>query len=133
MAISMFLSMQVPKKTFQEKKVAVVNGKARIYKPPELVEIEQKYISSLSPHVPERPLGGPIALKTVFCFRADEKHKAGTPKATKPDTDNLVKMLKDCMTKCGFWKDDAQVASESITKCYADHEGIYILIKPIGV
>ena len=28
---------------------------------------------------------------------------------TKPDTDNLQKLLKDCMTKCGFWKDDAQV------------------------
>lgn len=30
------------------------------------------------------------------------------------------------MTECGFWKDDAQVCNEAITKCYSDKEGIYV-------
>ena len=24
-------------------------------------------------------------------------------KTSKPDTDNLIKMLKDCMTRTGYW------------------------------
>ena len=47
----------------------------------------------------------------------------------KPDTDNLVKLLKDCMTKVGFWKDDAQVTRDIVEKFWADIPGIYIRIK----
>ena len=41
----------------------------------------------------------------------------------------LQKLLKDCMTKCGFWKDDAQVVREMVEKRWADEPmGIYIEI-----
>lgn len=49
-------------------------------------------------------------------------------RTTRPDTDNLNKMLKDCMTALGFWRDDAQVAQEIIEKFWADVPGIYIRI-----
>lgn len=39
---------------------------------------------------------------------------------TRPDTDNLEKMLKDCMTEVGFWKDDALVVSETVYKIWSD-------------
>ncbi len=45
---------------------------------------------------------------------------------SKPDTDNLQKLLKDCMTAVGFWKDDAQVASEICEKFWAEVPGIYV-------
>ena len=57
------------------------------------------------------------------------KHKDGEPMANKPDTDNLQKLLKDCMTKVGFWKDDALVCREIVEKFWADIPGIYIRIK----
>jgi Holliday junction resolvase RusA-like endonuclease len=38
-------------------------------------------------------------------------------------------MLKDEMTKAGFWKDDALVASEIIEKFWAEHPGIFIQIE----
>lgn len=50
---------------------------------------------------------------------------------TKPDTDNLQKLLKDCMTKLGYWQDDAQVASEIVEKFWADTVGIYIKIEEL--
>lgn len=50
---------------------------------------------------------------------------------TKPDTDNLQKMLKDCMTLVGFWKDDALVASEITEKFWAEKPGIYIRIEEL--
>lgn len=52
-------------------------------------------------------------------------------KSTKPDTDNLQKMLKDVMTELNFWKDDALVASEVIEKFWAEVPGIYIRIEEL--
>lgn len=51
--------------------------------------------------------------------------------APKPDTDNLQKLLKDCMTARGFWKDDAQVASEICEKFWAERPGIYICVEEL--
>ena len=68
-----------------------------------------------------------------FCSRCFPKqnHENGEYRITKPDTDNLQKMLKDCMTKVGFWKDDALVASEITEKFWADQPGIYIRIEEL--
>ena len=52
-------------------------------------------------------------------------------RTTKPDTDNLQKLLKDCMTDVGFWKDDAQVASEICEKFWAEIPGIWIRVEEI--
>ena len=65
--------------------------------------------------------------------RTEQKknHKDGEYRITKPDTDNLQKMLKDCMTLVGFWKDDALVASEITEKFWAEKPGIYIRIEEL--
>ena len=60
-----------------------------------------------------------------------KEHKDGEYRITKPDTDNLQKMLKDCMTLVGFWKDDALVASEITEKFWAKTPGIYIRIEEL--
>lgn len=52
-------------------------------------------------------------------------------KTSKPDTDNLEKALKDCMTRLHFWKDDAQVASEISEKFWAAVPGIYVRIEEL--
>ncbi len=36
------------------------------------------------------------------------------------------------MTDLGYWKDDAQVASETVEKFWADLPGIYIEIEQLG-
>jgi len=73
----------------------------------------------------------PIRLETVWCFPASATHPSGTWKTSKPDTDNLQKALKDCMTKVGFWKDDALVVHDTVSKIYNDVPGIWIGITPI--
>ena len=62
-----------------------------------------------------------------WCFPKG-RHRDGEYRVTRPDTDNLQKLLKDCMTQAGFWKDDAQVASELCEKFWAETPGIYIRI-----
>lgn len=124
--ISFFIPMRIPTKTFQAKKLAVRNGKPVLYTPPELIKIQQEYISRLTKVAPKNSFPGPVWLKIAFCFKSDEKHQPGIPKPTKPDLDNLEKGLVDCMTKCNFWNDDSQICLEYISKSYEIHEGIYI-------
>lgn len=123
-----FMAMIPPTITHQEKKVHVVNGRPRFYEPDELKAARQKLTAYLGQHVPEEPYQGGIQLIVKWCFPTKGRHKDGEYRITKPDTDNLQKLLKDCMTSVGFWSDDAQVASEIVEKFWAEIPGIYIRV-----
>lgn len=66
--------------------------------------------------------------KSRSASRSESRKRNGDWKVTKPDTDNLQKMLKDCMTEAGFWADDAQVCDEIIQKFWSDTPGIWISV-----
>lgn len=123
-----FMAMIPPTITHQEKKVHLVNGRPRFYEPDELKAARQKLTAYLGQHVPEEPYQGGIQLIVKWCFQTKGRHKDGGYRITKPDTDNLQKLLKDCMTSVGFWSDDAQVASEIVEKFWAEIPGIYIRV-----
>lgn len=129
--IEFFMSMIPPTVTHQEKKVHVVNGKPIFYEPSELKAARQKLMAYLGQHVPKEPYCCGIRLVVKWCFPKGKKNKDGAYKTTKPDTDNLQKLLKDCMTLVGFWEDDALVASEIIEKFWAEIPGIYIRIEKL--
>ena len=105
----------------------MVNGKPVFYEPAELKKARQKLIGYLAKYKPEDMLQGPIELITKWCFPRG-KQSQGSYRISKPDTDNLQKLLKDCMTTVGFWKDDALVAREITEKFWADPPGIYIRV-----
>lgn len=129
MVTEFFMPMIPPTVTHQEHKVTGVHGKPIFYEPPELKEARAKLTAHLAGHRPEQPLTGALRLVVRWCFPVSGKHTDGEYRATKPDTDNLQKLLKDCMTAVGFWKDDAQVASELCEKFWANIPGIYIRIE----
>ncbi len=132
LVIDFFMPMKkVPTVTHQEKQVHVVNGKPIFYEPEELKTARAKFQAYLGQHVPEKRFTGPVRLTTWWCFPVTGKHKNGEYKTSKPDTDNLVKLLKDVMTELHFWKDDAQVASEVIEKYWADLPGIYVKVESL--
>ena len=124
--IQFFMPMIPPTVTAQEHKVTVRNGKPVFYQPHELKAAKAKLISHLCKHRPPKPYAQGVRLIVKWCFPHKGRHKDGEYRTTKPDTDNLQKLLKDCMTECGFWKDDALVASEIVEKFWADTPGIYI-------
>ena len=127
-----FLKMIPPTKTYQEHRIGKTKtGKVYIYEDRDLKEIRTRYRDALLPFVPDEPMKGPLRLVVKWLFPKG-KHEDGEYKDTKPDTDNLNKMLKDELTKAGFWKDDAQVASEIIEKFWAEITGIYIEIEELG-
>lgn len=126
-----FMPMNPPTVTAQEHKVMVRNGRPVFYDPPEVKEAKAKLIAHLSKHTPSKPYSDGVLLTVKWLFPKGSNHKDGEYRTTKPDTDNLQKLLKDCMTECGFWKDDALVASEHVEKFWADIPGIYIEIKEL--
>lgn len=129
--IEFFLPMIPPTTTAQEHKVTVRNGKITLYDPPEVKEARAKLIAGLASHIPDAPIEVGVRLIVKWCFLRKGRYKDGEYRITKPDTDNLQKLLKDCMTRCGFWKDDALVASEIVEKFWADTPGIYIHIETL--
>ena len=129
MKIQFFMPMVPPTVTAQEHKVAVRNGEPHFYDPPELKAAKEKLAAHLSQHTIPQPLTSGVRLVTKWLFPIQSSHKNGEYKTTRPDTDNLQKMLKDCMTKCGFWKDDALVVSEIVEKFWAEIPGIFIRIE----
>ncbi len=132
MRTEFFMPMIPPTKTHQQKKVRVVKGKPVFYEPAELVAVRAKLQGFLASHVPEQKYTGAVRLITKWCFPITGKHQDGEYKSTKPDTDNLQKLLKDVMTDLGYWTDDALVASEIIEKFWAKVPGIYIAIEEVG-
>ena len=114
-----FLHIKPPTATHQEKQVRIVHGKPLFYDPAPVKDAKNLLIAHLYPHKPEKPFKGAVALSTVWLFPRGTAHKNGEWRITKPDTDNLQKLLKDCMTRTGFWKDDSQVCVEMISKRWA--------------
>lgn len=125
--LEFFMPMIPPTCTHQEKKVRIISGKPVFYEPPQVKVARQKLIGNLIKYKPVQPIKSGVRLLVKWCFPKG-KHKDGEYKITKPDTDNLQKLLKDCMTDTGYWLDDAQVASEICEKFWADLPGIYIKV-----
>lgn len=131
MRIEFFLSIKPPTTTHQEKQVTVVKGKPQFYEPEELKAARSKLEAHLSRYRPVKKFTGAVRLVTKWCFPIKGNHQNGEYKTTRPDTDNLQKLLKDVMTALGFWTDDALVASEIVEKFWAEVPGIYVSIEEL--
>ena len=120
---------KVPTTTHQMKQVNFKNK--TIYEPPALKAARAMLMAHVGQFQIADPLTGPLRLTVKWLFPITGKHQDGEYKATKPDTDNLNKLLKDVLTDLNFWRDDAQVASEIIEKFWAQRTGIYIRIEQL--
>ena len=127
MTIEFFIPGGPSTKTHQQKKVSIKNGKPVFYEPQELKAVRAKLLASVCEYAPSKKISGPVRLVTKWCYPKGN-HVNGEWKTTKPDTDNMIKLLKDCMTTARFWKDDAQVASEITEKFWANVPGIYVKV-----
>ncbi|HWR19073.1 MAG TPA: RusA family crossover junction endodeoxyribonuclease [Clostridia bacterium] len=131
MRTEFFLPMNPPTCTHQEKDITVVKGKPIVYEPAELKAARAKLEAHLAKHRPKVLFAGALRLMVKWCFPVTGNHQDGEYKTTRPDTDNLQKLLKDVMTGLGYWKDDAQVASEITEKFWAVRPGIYVVIETL--
>lgn len=127
------LLMDPPTTTAQMHKVGVRNGRPYFYDPPEVKKTKSKLLAYLAAHRPKEKLKGALRLKTQWMYQIKGDHKHGEYRISKPDTDNLQKLLKDCMTELGFWEDDAQVAEEHVAKIWVEnYPGIFIEVEELN-
>ena len=92
----------------------------------------------LAAHAPREPYRGPLRLtvRWVYPWRDSESRKRRElglkPCDTRPDADNICKLLLDCMTRLGFWTDDAQIYSLHFVKVWDSRPGIWIELQECG-
>ena len=133
MTIQFFEPMNIPSVTQQEHRIGVTKtGKKYIYEQQELKDARALIRAHMALHKPETPLEGPVMFCVMWLYHSED-HAEGEYKVTKPDTDNLIKMLKDELTRLGFWKDDAQVCQENNQKIWTrGPEGILVMIEQLA-
>lgn len=91
----------------------------------------------LEPYRPETPLAGPLRLEISLTWphtresagRARKRGVGAVPKTTRPDGDNLVKMIKDVMQKLGYFPDDARIYDERVTRWHGDYPGVFVRLE----
>lgn len=112
-----------------------INGKwtSRTYKHEKQADEEQALMTLLVPFRPAAPFSGPLLLGVkAYLPIPGSKPKAWKAGAlaghirptVKPDLDNLLKHVKDCLTMMQFWEDDKNVVG------YLPHTGKYYSDQP---
>lgn len=58
--------------------------------------------------------------------------QTGSPHVSRPDADNLAKLVLDCLTRQGVITDDALVSSLTVDKVWSDleHAGVTVWVQP---
>lgn len=86
-----------------------------------------------------QPIQGPIALEITFTMPRPKSHyrSNGLIKATaphyvtkKPDSTKLLRSTEDALTGL-LWRDDAQVAIQTVYRIYGETPGAKITVSPI--
>ena len=93
---------------------------------------EETLKAFLALHQPETPFEGPLlfGLKAYLPMPKMSREKTAQALAgvlrptTKPDLDNLIKQIKDCLSQMRYWGDDKQVVG------YLPHTGKYYSDQP---
>ena len=127
----------------------VVNGRAVITQDnkktkPWRQDVRAAALNKIAEHPDGYPLTGPVHIEITFHMPRPGYHyrtgrHAGQLKPTaprhvdkKPDTDKLLRSTFDALGEAGVWRDDAQVASVTATKEYADgNAGAHIVVRQL--
>lgn len=102
-----------PTITAQQKGVRVVYGKPMFYTKPEILAASRELLFHIKKYAPAEPYTGAIRLLVEWTFYKQTATPQKTPKVTRPDGDNLQKLLQDTMNGL-FYKDDSQIYNLNI-------------------
>ena len=126
---AIYLPIEPPTRTAQQKGLRVVHGHAQFYEKREVAEAKSLLKDLLLRFVPDETIKGAIRLSVTFAFGTKEKKKQRFEyRTTRPDLDNLFKGLADCMTDLGFWDDDSQIVDLSLRKLWVAPEDAHLSI-----
>ena len=138
-----FLSCVPPSVTHHAKKrvTRLMRGGRRVPSladNPELVRAKHELDWLLKPFRPAAPLVGAVWFDVVFVWpwlsRHTAKVRAGVrvPHVSKPDLDNLVKVLADRMAAARFFECDQRIVSLRARKFWGPRPGIWITVGEVA-
>lgn len=114
------------------------NGRAFLGTDSKGVAIQNELVSLLLPFVPPEdfPRDKPLRLdvELYYPYRKSEKKRVVksnslVPHTSRPDLDNLLKFLLDCMTRCRFWNDDSLIFDLHAKKYWGPSPGILLCLR----
>lgn len=143
--ISFFVPL-IPKGQARARSRAVNIGgsyRAMTYKSKEGRLAEAKFLEMAKEFAPPVPLAGPLKLSVHVWFpipesyskkRLQELKDTYHAHTTKPDLDNIIKLVKDSLNGV-FWLDDKQIYKVTASKRYSacDMPGYQIDIREVGL
>jgi Holliday junction resolvase RusA-like endonuclease len=122
--ICFFHECNPPKSTAQQRKFF---GKGKTALSPSAKKAAATWQAIVEQHKPIQPLTGPLIVKIgVSWFKKGITEVV--PRTTKPDVDNLAKLILDAMTKTGYWLDDNQVCDLRVTKYNSPIGGLAVTV-----
>jgi Holliday junction resolvase RusA-like endonuclease len=134
-----FLPIVPPTSTSQGKRMAIVAGRPMFFKKKKHQQAETDLLLLCKQYAPAAPELGPVSLQIEFVFpyrKTEKKRNLRFPKiphTSKPDCDNMAKLVGDVLTKLKFYKDDSQVSQLVVSKYWGHKVGIGISIVPIAL
>lgn len=94
------------------------------YYPKNHTKCKNDVLAALKPA--NKPILGCIGLSLHFYIKSPKKPKNPYPMG---DLDNYCKLIMDCLTDKGYWKDDKQVVRfDEVVKEYSDNPRYEIII-----
>ena len=120
---------EVPKTTAQQKKFSTKTK--TFYKTSKIKQSEHLLVRALSGKQPRKTYDTPIELSVTWLFPHTKRSKDGERKGTRPDLDNLQKLLQDIMCKLGYYKDDSLITDLKVKKRWHRHSGLIIEINEV--
>lgn len=122
---------------------ATVRGKhAGVYNPP--CDWKRTVAAEAVKHRPPKPLCGPVRVDWTMTFPRPQSHygtgrNAGVLKASaprhhpnRPDRDNLDKVVLDCLSELGYWRNDTQVCSGFLLKLWGERGGAVVEVTELA-
>lgn len=121
---------ELPRTTHQQKRVNTRGKKPVFFDGDKVKSARGKIMWGLRIYgnKPTVPLKGAVFVVVETYYGTPDKKKWGKWKITRPDIDNSLKLLFDCMTKSGYWNDDAQIAQMFPLKKWAEHGRTRIIV-----
>jgi Holliday junction resolvase RusA-like endonuclease len=123
-------------------RAARIGKYVHVYDDPQSRSAKSNLISAVYKKAPDKPLDCPLQVDVNFYFQRPRSHygsgknasklKASAPllHTSRPDIDNLKKLVMDAMTGI-FWRDDALICISTTTKQYSDKPRTEIFIRKL--
>ena len=123
----MSFTISIPPTAQRRARACVIRGHASVYKSKEQKDNETDLRDELKKYAPETPFKGALRLEVTCGMPIPASKPSWWREAannmvlyhiSKPDVDNLLKNLCDCLESEKFFKNDSQIASVHVTKIY---------------